>query len=87
MRHAHPRAARQRGFTLIELLVAVTIGMALTLAITLMLTRHEAARRSLTNVNDSTMSGVYASYVLDRSVRSAGSGFAQAWRTGVGCPS
>ncbi len=85
MRHAHPRAARQRGFTLIELLVAVTIGMALTLAITLMLTRHEAARRSLTNVNDSTMSGVYASYVLDRSVRSAGSGFAQAWRTGVGC--
>jgi type IV pilus assembly protein PilW len=80
-----PRAAAQRGFTLVELLVAVTIGMALTLAITLMLTRHEAGRRSLTNVNDSAMSGVYASYVLDRTVRSAGSGFAQAWRSGVGC--
>jgi type IV pilus assembly protein PilW len=79
------RPAAQRGFTLIELLVAVTIGMALTLAITLMLVRHEAGRRALTTVNDSTMSGVYASYVLDRTVRSAGSGFAQAWRSGIGC--
>jgi len=80
-----PRPILQRGFTLVELLVAVTIGMALTLAMTLMLTRHEAGRRSLTNLNDSTMSGVYASYVLDRSLRGAGSGFAQAWRTGIGC--
>ncbi len=84
-RLAHRPRLRQQGFTLIELLVAVTIGMALTLAITLMLTRHEAGRRALTTVNDSTMSGVYASYVLDRTVRSAGSGFAQAWRAGIGC--
>lgn len=80
-----PRLRPQQGFTLVELLVAVTIGMALTLAITLMLTRHEAGRRALTTVNDSTMSGVYASYLLDRTLRSAGSGYAQAWRSGVGC--
>lgn len=79
------RPRPQHGFTLVELLVAVTIGMALTLAITLMLTRHEAGRRALTTVNDSTMSGVYASYVLDRTLRSAGSGYSQAWRSGVGC--
>ena len=84
MKHVR-RPSLQQGFTLVEMLVAVTIGMAMTLAITLMLTRHEAGRRSLTNVNDSTMSGVYASYVLDRSLRSAGSGFAQAWHSGVGC--
>jgi len=73
------------GFTLIELLVAVTIGMALTLAITLMLMRSEAGRRALTSVNDASNSGAYLAYTLDRTLRSAGTGFAQGWRNAYGC--
>ncbi|MCK7498790.1 MAG: prepilin-type N-terminal cleavage/methylation domain-containing protein [Comamonadaceae bacterium] len=80
------RHARTRGFSLIELLVAVAIGMALVLAVTLMLARQESARRSMGAVNDTMLGGTYASYLLDRTLRSAGSGFVQAWRAGVGSP-
>lgn len=80
-----PRARGARGFTLVELLVAVAIGMALVLAISLMLVRYEGGRRSLTSLNDSSIGGAYVSYAMDRMVRSAGSGFAQAWRNSYGC--
>jgi len=73
------------GFTPIELLVAVTIGMALTLAITLMLVRFESGRRSTTQLNDASIGGAYVSYALDRAVRSAGSGYTQSWRNSFGC--
>lgn len=73
------------GFTLIELLVAAAIGMALTLAITLMLVRFESGRRTLTSMNDSSIGGAYVSYALDRVVRSAGSGYTQSWRNSFGC--
>ena len=73
------------GFTLIELLVAVTIGMGLTLAITLMLVRYESGRRSTTQLNDASIGGAFVSYALDRVVRSAGSGYAQSWRNSFGC--
>ncbi len=76
---------RSRGFTLVELLVAVAISLVLTLAITLMLVRYEGTRRNLTSSNDSSIGGAYVAYLLDRSVRSAGSGFAQAWRNSFGC--
>ncbi len=76
---------RRRGFTLIELMVAVAIGLALTLAITTMLIRSEANRRSLTSTNDASNNGAYLSYVLDRTLRSAGTGFAQSWRDAYGC--
>lgn len=76
---------RSAGFTLIELLVAVTIGMALTLAITLMLVRFESGRRSTTQLNDASIGGAYVSYALDRVVRSAGSGYTQSWRNSFGC--
>ena len=78
--------ARGRGFTLIELMVAVAIGLTLTLAITTMLIRSEANRRSLTSTNDASNNGAYLSYVLDRTLRSAGTGFAQSWREAYGCP-
>ncbi len=84
IRHLGPQR-RQAGFTLVELLVAVTIGMALTLAITLMLTRFESGRRSLTNVNDSSQGGAYATYTLDRLLRNAGSGFVQGTPRPFGC--
>ncbi len=73
------------GFTLVELLVAVLIGLAMTLAVTLMLTRYESGRRTLTSVNDASIGGSYVSYVLDRAVRSAGSGFMQGWINAGGC--
>ena len=79
----HRRAAR--GFTLIELLVAVVIGLALTLAITTMLIRSESNRRSLTSTNDASNNGAYLAYALDRTLRSAGTGFAQSWRDAYGC--
>ena len=75
-----------RGFTLIELLVAVAIGLGLTLAITVMLIRSEAGRRSLTSVNDVSANGAYLAFTLDRTLRSAGSGYSQAWKLGYGCP-
>jgi type IV pilus assembly protein PilW len=82
----HLRTRRHSsGFTLIELLVAVTIGMALTLAITLMLVRSEAGRRAMTSINDVSGGGAYISFVLDRQLRSAGSGFTQARNTTLGC--
>jgi type IV pilus assembly protein PilW len=79
------RPHRQAGFTLVELLVAVSISLVLTLAITLMLVSYEGSRRSLTSANDSSIGGAYVAYMLDRSVRSAGSGFAQSWRSSFGC--
>ncbi len=85
MKHGTSQAGTGRGFTLIELLVAVTIGMALTLAITTMLIRSESNRRSLTSTNDASNNGAYLAYSLDRTLRSAGSGFAQSWRQSYGC--
>jgi type IV pilus assembly protein PilW len=76
----------RRGFTLVELLVAVTIGMGLTLAITLMLMRSESGRRTLTSVNDVASTGSYLAFTLDRTLRSAGSGYTQAWQQTYGCP-
>jgi type IV pilus assembly protein PilW len=76
---------RSAGFTLIELLVAVTVGMALVLAITLMLVRSESGRRATTSINDVASGGAYISFVLDRQLRSAGSGFTQARDTTLGC--
>lgn len=75
----------QHGFSLIELLVAVVIGMALTIAITVMLARQEAGRRTTTAVNDAFGGGAYVSYLLDRTLRGAGSGFVQGWNTVAGC--
>ena len=75
-----------RGFTLIELLVAVTVGMGLTLAVTLMLIRHESGRRALTSINDVSGNGTWLSYSMDRTLRSAGSGFTQIGRQAFGCP-
>ncbi len=86
-KHSSLRAsARQRGLTLIELLVAMTIGLVVTLAVTGAVTFGEATKRSTTSINDMGQSGSYAAYLLDRAVRSAGSGFSQSWDRGVfGC--
>ncbi|HZF81733.1 MAG TPA: PilW family protein [Rubrivivax sp.] len=73
------------GFTIIELLVAVVIGLTLTLAVTGMMTRHERDRRSVASTNDVALGSASVSYLLDRTIRSAGSGFAQSWEQSTGC--
>ncbi|MEP7296027.1 MAG: PilW family protein [Burkholderiales bacterium] len=73
------------GFSLIELLVSMVIALVVTLAITAVLTRSEGSKRATTSVNDANQTGAYLAYALDRSIRSAGSGFAQNWPDVVGC--
>lgn len=76
----------QRGVTLVELMVALVIGLVVTLAVTSIVVTGESRKRSTTGVNDANQTGSYATYVIDRAVRSAGSGFTQAWNLGVfGC--
>jgi type IV pilus assembly protein PilW len=76
---------RVTGFSLIELLVSMVIGLVVTLAITSVLIRSEGSKRSTTSVNDINQTGAYAAYVLDRAIRSAGSGFSQNWSATYGC--
>lgn len=86
-RYRGPRAgSRQRGLTLIELMIAVVVGMLMTLAILTVLSSYEGRKRSLTAVNDIQQSGNVALYLVDRAVRSAGTGFVQTAAFAFGCP-
>lgn len=79
------RGTSDFGFSLIELLVSMGIGLIVTLAISSVLMHSEGAKRSTTSVNDINQAGAYSAYVLDRVIRSAGSGYAQRWRDAFGC--
>lgn len=85
MSSTRPTSARARGFSLVELLVAMAIGLILTLAIASVMINSEGMKRSTTSLNDANQTGAYASYVLDRAIRSAGSGYAQRWQQAFGC--
>jgi type IV pilus assembly protein PilW len=74
-----------RGLSLVELMVAVVIGMVLILAITQMMVRQDRIRRNVTGINDVAQSSAFATTTLDRDLRSAGSGIAQAWESVFGC--
>src|SRR5437868_8292542 len=78
---AHPA----RGFSLPELMVAMVIGLVLTLAISTMVARQESVRRGVTSGNDLTSNTAYASYLLDRELRSVGAGFSQSVASNYGC--
>ncbi|MCU0775228.1 MAG: prepilin-type N-terminal cleavage/methylation domain-containing protein, partial [Ideonella sp.] len=80
-----PDRPRSRGLTLIELLVALAIGLILTLAIVAVLNRGEGLRRTTTTLNDVNQSANTIAYLMDRTLRSAGSGYAQRWRETFGC--
>jgi len=83
-----PRMRRKvatSGFSLIELLVSMVIALVVTLAITSVLVRSEGSKRSTTSVNDVSQTGAYLAYVMDRTIRSAGSGFSQNWADAYGC--
>lgn len=79
-----PRAS-QRGLTLIELMVSLLISFVLSLAIFAVLSSSEGFKRTTTSVNDINQAGNYAMYTIDKWVRSAGSGFAQAAPYTFGC--
>ena len=79
------RGRAASGFSLIELLVSMVIALVVTLAITSVLVRSESSKRSTTSVNDVNQTGAYAAFVMDRSIRSAGSGFSQNWADAFGC--
>ena len=85
MTTARVRRSTAIGFSLIELLVSMAIALVVTLAITAVMIRTEGSKRSTSSVNDINQTGAYVAYVLDRSIRSAGSGFAQRWRDSFGC--
>ncbi len=76
---------RAAGFSLIELMVSMAIGLVVTVAIAAVMVGSESDKRGSTAVNDINQSGSYVAYVLDRQIRSAGSGFAQAWTKLAGC--
>ena len=65
----------QYGVTLIEMMVALIIGLIVSLAIYGVITSSEGRKRTTTSVNDIGQSGAYATYQLDKTLRSAGSGY------------
>lgn len=79
----HP-SRRPAGFSLIELMVAMVIGLILSVAVSRVLITSQESKLTTTSVNDINQTGSYLAYVLDRVVRSAGSGFASR-RANYGC--
>ena len=80
-----PLRAAQRGLTLIELMVSLLISMVLSLAIFAVLGSSEGLKRTTTSVNDINQAGNYAMYMIEKWVRSAGSGFTQSAPYAFGC--
>lgn len=69
------RTNSESGVTLIELMVAMIIGLIVSLAIYTVLSTFEGRKRTTTSVNDIDQTASYASYLIDKSLRSAGTGF------------
>lgn len=65
----------QKGVTLIELMVALVIGLIVSLAVYTVLSNNEGRKRTTTSINDIDQTASYVSYMLDKSLRSAGTGF------------
>ena len=74
-----------RGFSLIELLVAMAIGMVVTIAITSVMISFDRSKRTSTAQSDAGQTSTYVGYVLDRTIRNAGGGFAKRAADVFGC--
>jgi type IV pilus assembly protein PilW len=77
--------SRQRGVTLIELMVALVIGMVLSLAMFLVMTKAEGRKRTITSTSDVNQAGNYAAVLIDQWLRNAGNGFTQSAAYSFGC--
>lgn len=79
------RRPAQRGFTVVELMVALVVGLMVVIAAASVLGVTEATKRVTHANNDSSQVGAYVTQLLDRGIRSAGSGFAPAAPYAYGC--
>lgn len=68
---------KTRGFTLIELLVGMVVALLASLAIFQIFNTSEAFKRSTTAGSDALQNGVYAQFMLGRSLAMGGSGISQ----------
>ena len=76
----------QRGMTLIELMVAMTVGLFLSLAVTSIIVVALRQQKVTAAVNERDQGSNLAIIQLDKVIRSAGSGFSNAWGLGFfGC--
>jgi type IV pilus assembly protein PilW len=73
------------GFTLVELMVAILVGVAVLLSVVAVQKAFEGQRRTSTSSNDIDNAGAYVMSQLDGMLRSAGSGFTQAYSQTYGC--
>jgi type IV pilus assembly protein PilW len=74
-----------RGFSLIELMVAMAIGLIVTLAITRVMIATDDSKRRSTSTNDTVQAGMYSSFILERAIRQAGTGYTQRLNELFGC--
>jgi len=75
----------ERGLTIIELMVGLLVGMIVSIVLFSTLSVFEGRKRTSTSVSDVNQSGNWAAYQIDKWVRSAGSGFAEADGVIYGC--
>jgi len=85
MKNLRTNINRTGGFSLIELLVVMVIVLVMSLAIFGIIWSSESKKRTMTSANDVNQSGSYVMYQLEKSIRSAGSGFSQSWQQTFGC--
>ncbi len=78
-------AHQQIGFSLIELMVVVVITLLMSLAVFGVLSTSESKKRTATSINDIDQAGSYAMYVMEKQIRSAGSGLHGGSATDYGC--
>lgn len=74
-----------RGFTIIELMVGLVVGLAIAVAAASLLKVTGSTQRSTHAMADASQAGAYVLQLLDRWVRSAGTGFSPAASYAYGC--
>ena len=84
-RRPTPFRQRAAGFTLVELMVGLAIGMLISIAAASVIAVTESSRRTTQVGNDMGQVASYTTMLLDRAIRSAGSGFAPAASYAYGC--
>jgi type IV pilus assembly protein PilW len=82
----HSAARAERGFGLIETMIVVVIVLFMSIVIFTVMSTSEKQKRTTNSVSDADQEGNYAALVLEKAIRSAGSGFRQGMATAYGCP-